>query len=54
MKFMEGNAPTFAQRPPLNIFHFKKIHTKALSIKVLKYVVTEDNFAFLVLFTLRA
>lgn len=54
MKFMEGNALTFAQRPPLNIFHFKKIYKKALSIKILKYMVTGDNFAFLVLFTLFA
>lgn len=52
MKFMGGNTPTFAQQPPHNIFHVKKIHKKALSIRTLKYMVTEDNFAFLVLFKL--
>ena len=49
---MRGNAPTCAQRPPINSFHFKKIYKTALSIGILKYMMMEDDFAFLVLFKL--
>lgn len=54
MKFMGINVPTFTQRPHPNVFHLKKISKKALSIRVLKYKVNKDNFAFLVLFKLCA
>lgn len=53
-KFLGRNAPTFAQRPPPNVFHLKKISKKALIIRALKYKVNKDNFAFLVLFKLCA
>lgn len=49
---MGGNAPIFAQRPPLNVFHFKKIYKEALSIGILKYTLTDYYFAFLVLIKL--